>query len=175
MINYKSTKFKIELNCKSSDREDLSHVYENLTIFIESISDVMESVDINTKISNETIVPKYTGKYEGDEEVAEKEISQSISKFKEKFYQEENFEHCINSLPNYEYNPPCKSLEYVKNYLIKNRSGRLRDIVHGCSEEGVVSKNRTTTELFNKRLIQLIKSGHVRKEGWVYIWNYDSE
>lgn len=162
----KTTKFKIELIANSSSKEDISQIYEQITIFIDIISDLIEEADINTKIVNDDILPKYTGKYE-------QEISNSISNFKEKFYTKDNFEKHINSLPLYNDRKPSETLNYVKDYLIKNRKAKLREIIKDYKEQDLELEPCTAT--FYLHLKKLIESGHVSKERNIYIWNYNEE
>lgn len=176
MINNKSTKFKIELTAKTTCRQDLAWIYEQITILVDSTSNLLEFVDINSRvINNEDVIPRYTGKYEGDPETKDEDIKESINDFKNRFYSNNQFDDYINSLDTYSKPKEGNPTDYIKDYLIKRREGRLGEIIKGSEEQGFNSNVKNTSMKFVRALNKLVDSGKVNKEGIIYSWNYDSE
>lgn len=174
MIKNKSIKFKIELTSKNSSREDISTIYDQITILIDSISERLEDFDIRTNIITDNILTKYTGTYLDSDEPSET-IKDRMGSFKEKFYDEDQFDKYINTLPRYDRKPPSKSLNYIRDFLIKNRSAKMKDIVNGCFEQGFPTKSKKPTPQFYLMLQKLVQCGEVTKKDNIYFWNYDSD
>lgn len=91
---------------------------------------------------------------------------------RKEFFNENNFEKYINSLPKYYKRSRSKYENYIKDYLLKNRSARLSDIVNGCQEQELKLKGYNLGSIFYKSLKNLIESGHVTKKDKIYFWNY---
>ncbi len=94
-------------------------------------------------------------------------------KSKYKFFTENNFEKYINSLPRYYKKSLSKQENYIKDFLIKNRSARLAEIVKGCQEQGLKLDVNNPSSMFYKCLNNLIESGHITKQDKIYFWNYN--
>lgn len=94
---------------------------------------------------------------------------------KEEAYDGDNFEKYINSLPKYNKKYEVVAMNYIKDYLIKNRSAKLMDIIRGCQEQGFRSKSEDPTPAFYLRLKKLVDSGKVIRKNKVYIWKYTED
>lgn len=185
MKKNKLIKFKIELTNRSESIEEIGYIYDQITTFIHNISNIVDDVDINTKIMNDDdpYNPlKYINKNtstEGNKVVSEKILSQEeidkFNKLKEKFYDDVKFEKHIHSLPKYQNRYQSRALRYISDYLIKNGRAKLVDIVNGCKEQGYESKAEDPDSAFYHRLEKLIASGKVTKEDKLYFWNYKED
>jgi hypothetical protein len=151
-------KFKIELTAKTSSRKDISYIYEEISSFIDSISHMFYMADITTTMINEK---NAISKIEEDKETV-----------KEEPYEDNNFDKYINSLPKFNKKREILALRYIKDYLIKNRSAKLTDIIKGCQEQGFTSKSDDPKPAFYLRLKKLVDSGKVIKKNKIYIWKY---
>ncbi len=85
---------------------------------------------------------------------------------------DKSFHKYIDSLPKYYKRSPTKYERHIKEYLHKNRSARLFDIVNGCRDQGLKISAHYPSSIFFKNLQNLIESGHVTKTDKVYCWNY---
>ncbi len=189
MNKNKLIKFKIELTNKSQSIEEIGYIYDQITTFIHNISNIVNDIDINTKIMNDDdpFNPlKYNTKNDTTEEnkiipensvltKLNEEETNKFNKIKEKFFDESNFNKHIHSLPKYYNKYQSRAIRYISDYLVKNRSAKLVDIVNGCKEQGYVSKAEDPDSAFYYRLEKLIASGKVTKEDKVYFWNYKEE
>jgi len=100
-------------------------------------------------------------------------LSDKDIKISKKFFSEKNFEKYINSLPKYSKRSPSKYENHIKDYLIKNRSARLFDIVKGCQALGLKLQPNKPNCIFYKTLNKLVQSGKVTKKENIYVWNYN--
>lgn len=154
-------KFKIELTTKSSARKDISYLYDEISTFIDSLSDRFYMADITTTMINER---NAISTIESDKQAV-----------KEEPYEGDNFDKYINSLPKFNKKYEIVAMNYIKDYLIKNRSAKLMDIIRGCQEQGFRSKSEDPTPAFYLRLKKLVDSGKVTRKNKVYIWNYTAD
>lgn len=189
MNKNKVIKFKIELTNKSDSIKEIGYIYDQITTFIHNIYNIVNDIDINTKIMNDDdpFNPlKYNTKHENKEETKNipensvlttlnEEETIKFNKLKEKFFDESNFDKHINSLPKYYNKYQSTSIKYISDYLIKNNSAKLIDIINGCKEQGYVSKSEDPDSAFYYRLEKLIASGKVTKEDKIYFWNYKED
>lgn len=91
---------------------------------------------------------------------------------KHNFFTEKGFDKYINSLPKYYKKHKNKYDNYIKDFLLKNRSSRLADIVKGCHQQGLKFEAHYPSSIY-KTLNNLIKSGYVTKKDKIYFWNYN--
>lgn len=191
MKKNKLIKFKIELMNKSNSIEEIGYIYDQITTFIHNISNIVHDIDINTKITydDDPFNPlKYNTKHDTSEETKiipenslltklNEEETDKFNKLKEKFFDESTFDKHIHSLPKYKNKNQyqSKAIKYISDYLIKNNSAKLLDIINGCKEQGYVSKYEEPESTFYHRLQNMIDSGKVTKEDKVYFWNYQEE
>jgi hypothetical protein len=154
-------KFKIELTSKLCSRDHIRYLHQEVLDFIDKISDNLQMADVTTTLINEKhLISKIE-----EEKIHAEEI----------ILEENNFEKYINSLPKYNKKGEIVALNYIKDYLIKNRSAKLMDIIKGCEEQGFTSKSEDPTPAFYLRLKKLVDTGQVTKKDKVYIWNYSSD
>lgn len=154
----KPIKFKIELIGKDSSGEFVSLLHKQIMEFIEKISDHIQMADITTNIINEKYIIS--------------KIEEKTDIQKEKKNHEYNFDKYIDSLPKYNKKREVIALNYIKDYLTKNRSAKLKDIIKGCEEQGFKPTSEDPIPAFYSRLRKLKDAGKVTKKNKVYIWNY---
>lgn len=98
---------------------------------------------------------------------------ENINRYKNIFFSNKSFEKYINSLPRYHRIPRSKYEKHIRDFLIRNRSASLADIVRGCEEHGLQLKAHYPSPMFYKSLKNLMADGHVTKRDKVYFWNYN--
>lgn len=154
-------KFKIELTSKVTSRDKIPSLHQAIMEFIDKISDDLQMADVTTTIINEKhIISK---------------VEEEKNHVQEIILEENNFDKYINSLPKYNKKREIIALNYIKDYLIKNRSAKLMDIIKGCEEQGFTSKSEDPTPAFYLRLKKLVDSGKVTKKNKIYVWNYNDD
>jgi hypothetical protein len=178
MTKSKSIKFKIEITSHTLPKEDIVYLNEKLSLFLDSISDITKEVNVHKTMVSEEGFPKFIKNYHDFDDDPEKQsdLTNNINKFKEKFDKEkEEFDKYLNSFPNYKKTDFTGRMKLMKDFLIRNKTARLSEILQGCREKGFKSKARKDHSALFLTLQKMIKGGYVTKNGMYYTWNYEKE
>lgn len=181
MNDKKTISYKIEVTSKDIGYYDLQHIYDEMRNFHVNTSyrfNILDSKTIVTydldfqeneiesidEISNDSLD---TSKKDSDQI-----IKSRAYKIHETFSSKKSFEKYINSLPKYYKRIESETDDYIKDYMMKNRSAGLTDILRGCLEQGMKTKASDPSSIIYKRLKTFIKEGRIDKKDEIYYWNY---
>ena len=165
-------KFKIELTCTDPKILNINHIQDQIILFINTISSMIESFDIKCEsnpdiFSIDVIDPAVEVPYYESLNEELNECQKKFEEIKRNFYEDKHFERYLNSLPKYWNKNEAISVKYIKDYLIKTSSARVRDIVNGCKEQGYKSKSEDPMSSTYMRLKALVDKGKIKKDGKV--------